>query len=441
MSKIDFSKHPCFNDKARHTYGRVHLPVAPKCNVQCNFCNRKYDCVNESRPGVTSSILSPKQALFYLDEIVSEKNITVVGIAGPGDPFANPAQTMETMRLVREKYPEMLLCVASNGLNVFPYLDELAELKVSHVTITVNAVDPAIGAEIYSWIRPDKRPFRGTSGAELLLENQLKAIKGLKERGIMVKINSIVIPGINEDHIGEVARTVSELGADILNCLPYFKTEGALFEHLDEPPKEVINRIRKETSALMPQMHHCTRCRADAVGLLSEGTGEKYMNRLMEIEKMPLDPFADKKFVAVASMEGVLINEHLGRAKSFYIYGKTAEGTMELVDTRQAPPPGSGDARWDELAGLFSDCQAVLVSSAGQKPVNLLQKQDVKVIVLEGLISTAVTPLLNGESIDHLTRAACACSGCGGESEPASSCSSGSEHAFAGCSGGGEGCG
>ncbi len=51
--------HPCFNEEAKHTSARVHLPVAPKCNIQCNYCNRKFDCVNESRPGVTSSVLAP----------------------------------------------------------------------------------------------------------------------------------------------------------------------------------------------------------------------------------------------------------------------------------------------------------------------------------------------------------------------------------------------
>ena len=91
--------------------------------------------------------------MVYLEEVMRQKpNIKVVGIAGPGDPFANAAQTIETCRRVRERYPDMMLCIASNGLNIGPYLDDLAELNVSHVTITINAVDPKIGAKIYSWM-------------------------------------------------------------------------------------------------------------------------------------------------------------------------------------------------------------------------------------------------------------------------------------------------
>ncbi|HEX8994266.1 MAG TPA: radical SAM protein, partial [Candidatus Paceibacterota bacterium] len=125
---MKFENHPCFSKEARHKVARIHLPVAPRCNVMCNFCNRDFDCVNESRPGVTSTLLSPKQAIEYLCKVVEKvPAIEVVGIAGPGDPFANSAETLETLRLVREKFPSMNLCVATNGLNLPANVDALAE--------------------------------------------------------------------------------------------------------------------------------------------------------------------------------------------------------------------------------------------------------------------------------------------------------------------------
>ena len=127
----DFRNHPCFNAEAKGKFGRIHLPVAPQCNIKCNFCDRKYDCVNESRPGVTSTLLSPQQALVYLERVLEkEPRITVAGIAGPGDPFANGPETMATLRAIRSRYPEMLLCVSSNGMAIAPYIEELAELEL-----------------------------------------------------------------------------------------------------------------------------------------------------------------------------------------------------------------------------------------------------------------------------------------------------------------------
>ncbi len=81
--------HPCYNKNA-HQYARMHVPVAPKCNISCNYCSRKYDCPNESRPGVTSEVLSPEEALNKYIEVKKKiSELKVLGIAGPGDALAN----------------------------------------------------------------------------------------------------------------------------------------------------------------------------------------------------------------------------------------------------------------------------------------------------------------------------------------------------------------
>jgi len=182
--------HPCFNQEARHTHARIHLPVAPRCNMQCNYCNRKYSCVNESRPGVTCAILTPGQSIEYLRKYTDKvSNLSVVGIAGPGDPFANASETLETLRMVKVRHPHLLLCIASNGLNLFPYVDELAAIGLSHVTVTVNAVDPRIGAKFYEWMAIDGHRCEGVEAAEQLWDRQRKAIRALAAKGGVVHIN------------------------------------------------------------------------------------------------------------------------------------------------------------------------------------------------------------------------------------------------------------
>ena len=60
---LDISRHPCFDPKARHQFGaNSSAGGAALQRASCNFCNRQYDCLNESRPGVTSAVLSPLQA-------------------------------------------------------------------------------------------------------------------------------------------------------------------------------------------------------------------------------------------------------------------------------------------------------------------------------------------------------------------------------------------
>jgi nitrogen fixation protein NifB len=414
--KLNLENHPCFNDKVRHTKGRIHLPVAPACNIQCNYCNRKYDCVNESRPGVSSTILTPGQSLWYLEQTMEKgtTDISVVGIAGPGDPFANSDKTMETLRLVREKYPEMLLCVASNGLGILPYVQELAELETSHITLTINTMNPETGAKIYSWVRDGKKIYRGVEGAALLLERQVAAAKAIKEAGMVLKINSIIVPGINEDDVIEVAKAMSEIGADIFNGMPLYQNEGSVFEDIKEPSKETVAKIRLETSRYISQMHHCSRCRADAAGIIGEGTSDEAVDLLTLAGKMPVNPGENRPYVAAASMEGMLINQHLGEAERFLIYEKGEYG-VKLVEERQAPEPGCGDARWKKMASILSDCSVVAVSGAGSKPRKILLEEGVQVLVMEGLIGEALNTVFMGEDISSYAKRPTVCgAGCGG---------------------------
>jgi nitrogen fixation protein NifB len=391
----DFSKHPCFNAESRHLFGRIHLAVAPKCNVQCNFCNRKFDCTNESRPGITTAVLKPEDALLHLDEVEKKiKNLAVVGIAGPGDPFANPEETMKTLELVHAKYPDKLLCVSSNGLNIYDYIPRMAQLNVSHVTITVNAVDPEIGAKIYEWLHFNKKTYFGSEGVQLLLQQQTRAIKRLKEYGIIVKINTVVIPGVNEHHVHKIAEYASELGADIQNCIALIPVKGTPFERLQEPSVSDMRIVRAKTSVYIPQMKHCARCRADAIGLLGKGisisANETTANRQIA--------FDTNLYIAVASSDGISVNTHLGQASDFYIYG-LVKGNVKLVEKRSISYIRQKENRWTELANALSDCSIVLVSQVGDTPLRILEEKNILVKAVEGYVHEIVPSLFQTKSI------------------------------------------
>ena len=411
---IDTTRHPCFNKEAAGSFGRVHLPVAPSCNVQCNFCNRDYDCVNESRPGVCSTILSPGQAEWFFGKVAAEIPVSVAGIAGPGDPFADPEPTLETFRLIRKSHPEAILCVSTNGLNLLSSVKELAELNVSHVTITVNAIRADIGARIYQWFRVGKRIFRGEEGATLLLENQLAAIASLKDHGITVKVNSIVIPGVNDFHIVDIAKEMSKRGVDLFNCIPMIPVEGAAFGNLEEPGHDLMWKIKKEAEEYLPQMKHCQRCRADAVGLLADKSNS-WQSLMQEAGSQSLFPDEDRPYVAVASREGFLVNQHLGEADALAVYTKGQGGVIELVEKRITPAPGNGDTRWYSLADSFSDCKAILVNGSGEKPRKILESKGLKIHQVEGLLDDAVSRLFEGQSLSAMSCRSKGCSSCSGK--------------------------
>ncbi len=399
---MEEAKHPCFDAEAKHTHARVHLPVAPKCNIQCNYCNRKYDCVSESRPGVTSTVLTPKQSVGYLEELDGRlQNLSVIGIAGPGDPFANPEETLETMRLAHERFPEKIFCLSTNGLGLEPYIDQIAELNVSHVTITINSIDPKVLAKIYKWVRDGKHIYRGEEGAKRLLDKQLACIPKLKAHGITVKINSIIIPGINEDGIADVAKHCASLGADVINCIPLIPTADTPFENLEHPDPKMVFRVRTLASEHLTLMSHCARCRADAAGLLGQDLSDTHA--LMSEYAKRVDVDEKRKYVAVATNEGLLVNLHLGEADSLSIYRQTPNG-YKWIESRQTPERGLGERRWADMAEMLSDCQALLVSGVGGKPLEYLKKTGLNVVEMTGLIDEGLDGIYNNRVIRSIAK-------------------------------------
>ncbi len=403
---VDLSRHPCFNAKVQGKFGRVHLPVAPKCNIKCNYCNRKYDCVNESRPGVTSTILNPEQALDYMEKVlIAEPRISVAGIAGPGDPFANADATLTTMQLLRQKYPDLILCLSSNGLGLAPHVDEVADIGVSHVTVTVNGIDPEITKNIYTFVKDGNVIYRHVQAAELLIARQIKAIEKLKSRGVTVKVNFIAIPGVNDHHAVTTAKAMAKLGVDLFNCMAMLPNAGTPFEDVIEPDKPMMNSLRNKCEKHLPQMRHCKRCRADAVGMLGKDKSGEMAGCLKACATMPAKTDKPRPYVAVASLEGMLVNQHLGETTNFLIYKQEGK-EFTLVEERAAPIPGGGIGRWQAMTRLFHDCRAIMVSEMGESPRGIFEKAGITPVTMSGFIDAGLKAIYEGNDLSIFKRRA-----------------------------------
>ncbi|WP_291992795.1 nitrogenase cofactor biosynthesis protein NifB [Candidatus Accumulibacter sp. ACC003] len=407
--------HPCFSEDAHHYFARMHVAVAPACNIQCNYCNRKYDCANESRPGVVSELLSPDQAIRKVLAVAARiPQMTVLGIAGPGDPLANPARTFETFRQLSARAPDLKLCLSTNGLKLPHYVDEIARHNIDHVTITINCLDPEIGARIYPWIFWNNRRIRGAKGARILIEQQQQGLEMLIARGILVKVNSVLIPGVNDQHLKEVSRAVKAKGAFLHNVMPLIAAaEHGTYYGLSgqaSPTPAQLQELQDACAGDMAMMRHCRQCRADAVGLLGEDRGSEFtMDKLDALELSEIDyatarqrrqvvhdeiiaQLAQKRaarhaspallpallpapagddhptlptaslrsvLIAVAARNGV-VGEHFGHAREFLIYEASPDG-VRFVGHRKTELYCSGPASCgDGEAAVEAEPQSVL---------------------------------------------------------------------------------
>jgi nitrogen fixation protein NifB len=425
MEKIH--NHPCYSEGAHQHYARIHVAVAPACNIQCNYCNRKYDCSNESRPGVTSGKLKPEEAvkkiLFVGGEI---QQLTVVGIAGPGDALANPEKTFKTFKMLHEKAPDLKMCLSTNGLMLPDYIDEIEKYNVDHVTVTINTVDDTggIGSLIYPWVHWEHKKIFGKEAAKLLLRRQLEGIKMLTDRGILVKANSVLIPGINDKDLPNVAKELKELGVFLHNIMPLlskaeFGTKFGLAGTPSATDQEVM-AAQESCGMDMKLMSHCRQCRADAVGLIGEDRGEEFKknafmdmgwedlskkydisaraqkhqvienwraaletaNEKVKIEqatKEELSSTGITKLIAVTTAGEGTINLHFGNAKEFLIY-EAGDKAIKFVMHRKVenayckgPEDCDGSYPIEDIKNTLKDVDLLLTEKIGGCPMDELK--------------------------------------------------------------------
>ncbi|MGQ9371363.1 nitrogenase cofactor biosynthesis protein NifB [Azospirillum sp. ST 5-10] len=403
--------HPCYSEEAHHYFARMHVAVAPACNIQCNYCNRKYDCSNESRPGVVSEKLTPEQAARKVLAVAQEiPQLSVIGIAGPGDSLAaKGSNTFRTFDLIAEQAPDLKLCLSTNGLALPDHVERLRSMNVDHVTITINMVDPAVGERIYPWIFFDHRRWTGRDAARILHERQMQGLEMLTAAGILVKVNSVMIPGINDQHLVEVNAAVKARGAFLHNIMPLISdpAHGTHFGLTGQrgPTAQELKALQDRCEGDMKLMRHCRQCRADAVGLLGEDRGAEFTADKVETMAVSADDSTRRAYrehveaeratrhaakaaaqaevaeavageaapilIAVATKGGERINEHFGHAKEFQIYEVGTRGAKFVGHRRVDEYCQGGDGDEDALDTVLdaiADCAAVFVAKIGGCP-------------------------------------------------------------------------
>lgn len=259
--------HPCFNGEIHDRVGRVHLPVAPRCNIQCNFCERKVCAsITMQHPGWTAKVLAVGEAVELVRSIMCSRATEdfVIGVAGPGDPLANE-ETFEALRLIQQEYPGLLKCISSNGLLLEDRLPWVLEVGIRALTITVNAPDSSVGKHIYSWAKYRGTIYRGEEAASLLVKKQFRGIRKALDAGLPVKVNTVLIPSINDHHMVKLALLLREAGVRLMNIMPLIPS--GKMKSYRAPTCDELMKARGDCEEIVPQFYRCEQCRADVVYL------------------------------------------------------------------------------------------------------------------------------------------------------------------------------
>lgn len=358
------------------------LPVAPR-----PFSRIRFDQIDSPVKAVP-----PAGALQWLEENLQQgAKVKAVNIDGPGDPLCEIDSTLETLHLIRQKYPDIKLSVTTLGLHAEKYAKSLMKAGVKSVILLVDAVEQRVADRLYAWIRPGRKTIPLAKATEMLIKEQLLAVKAFTKLGCKVIVRTTVYPGFNDEYIEEISRKMGEAGAEKMLLVPCCKTSGEQEEpFLRSPDSETMQNLQKRASKhlatlLSPEKENCIG--ADCPSL---------HGACKNILTLQPKPTKAKPNVAVVSSNGMEVDIHLGQAYQVLIYGPREDGLPCLLGTRSLPEPGSGSSRWEELAESLDDCFAILTASAGETPRRILGNHGIAVLITENEIEGTVDVLFGG---------------------------------------------
>ena len=160
------------------TYLRVS--VTDRCDFRCSYCMAEH------------MQFLPKRELLTLEELdrlcsafigMGLRKLRITG----GEPLVR-RDIMSFFRAVSRHLGNGLdeLTLTTNGSQLGRFAQELAEIGMRRVNVSLDTIDPAKFAEITRWGR---------------LPQVLDGIAAAKDAGLRVKINTVALKGFNEDEL------------------------------------------------------------------------------------------------------------------------------------------------------------------------------------------------------------------------------------------------
>lgn len=201
----------------------LRLAVTDRCNLRCFYC----------MPEEGIKYLPKHQLLTYEEmervcRILAGLGVSKVRITG-GEPFVRNG-LMDFMRTLHDIPGLTELALTTNGVLTAPHVDELVQLGVRSVNLSLDTLDRQ---RFFDITRRDELPA------------VLNTLNALLAAGVAVKINAVVMEGKNTDDLGPLAELSRQPGVSVrfIEEMP-FNGEGSHYPVLHWTHRRILNELK-----------------------------------------------------------------------------------------------------------------------------------------------------------------------------------------------------
>jgi len=208
------------------SFGRTHnylrISVTDRCNLKCVYCMPELGQLHDMKNKVMSA-----DEIFEIASVFSELGINKIRITG-GEPFVR--KDIDDIFCKLSKLP-VELAVSTNAVLIDRHIDVLKSCNVNNINISLDTLDP----DEFLAITKSNNLEKILININLLLENDFN-----------VKINFVVMKGVNEDAVNEIAKLTKDYKAEVrfIEFMPFSGNNWSrekVFSH-----DEILNKIINE---------------------------------------------------------------------------------------------------------------------------------------------------------------------------------------------------
>lgn len=207
-------------------HGRIinylRLAITDRCNLRCHYC---LPAEGLSLPPIKE--LLTWEEMIRLCRIFVNLGIIKIRITG-GEPFLRKGLIGFLSRL-KLQYPELNIGITTNGILAHKYLDELQKIGIKRLNFSLDSLQ--------------EESFKSITGRSYL-KKVMNNIEKAYQKGFVVKINMVVLPGINVQEIPDFVEWTRDRDWIIrfIEPMPFDTFGGQLSVPING--KEILSRIR-----------------------------------------------------------------------------------------------------------------------------------------------------------------------------------------------------
>ena len=245
--------YPPLSDAYGRRISYLRLSVTDRCNLRCLYC--------VPRTGKLSYL--PHAAILRYEEFLRLIRLAVafgarkVRLTG-GEPFARKG-FMSFVRALRREFPGLVLGVTTNATVLRRHVQELKDLGVDGLNISLDTLDPEV--------------FFRITGQDSFAEVRA-ALDAALEAGLRVKINAVGLKGVNDRELPAFIRLARENPID-LRIIEYMPLGGrGLWSEAGFWPAAEILETARALADLTPAIRGGRALYADQAAAASGATRE-----------------------------------------------------------------------------------------------------------------------------------------------------------------------